>query len=227
VALRAGATKIATALAEAEPAFLNGPGPDGKDSLWKQHDQALGAALARWERDVAPKEAELLAFHLKSLGMADPHLTVPVYLTAEGPWPGAVTHYDDAGKGVCFVGLEETEGSQLYETVLHEVTHALDIAAGDASVLGELRKRLEAAGLSRRDRAMRDLPHTLMFVQAAESVRRVVATGHQDYGVVSAYYSRVPTAELVRGFWSDHLAGKLTLEEALDGIVAGVKPAQK
>jgi len=218
VALRDGASKLAQALVQAEPAF---------QELWKEHVQRTRAARARWAESVGPKEAELLAFHLASLGMSDPRLAIPVFLVAEAPWPGAVTHLDDQGRGVCFVGMEGTEGSQLHETVLHEVTHALDVAAGDASVLGELRKRLTAAGLTPRDPALRDVPHTLMFVQAAESVRRTVAPDHQDYGVVSAYYAREPTAELVRGFWTDHLAGKLTREEALDGIVTGVEPPPK
>ena len=34
-------------------------------------------------------------------------------------------------------------------------------------------------------------------------------------------------ATLVRGFWRDHLEGKLTREEALDGIVAGLAPVAK
>jgi hypothetical protein len=213
VAMRASAAKLAQALVQAEPGF---------QELWKEHAERTRAARARWEESVGPKEAELFAFHLASLGMSDPRLAIPVYLVAEAPYPGAVTHLDAQGRGVCFVGMAETEGSQLHETVLHEATHALDVAAGEASVLGQLRARLAAAGLSPMDREMRDVPHTLMFVQAAESVRRTVAPEHQDYGVVSAYYSRVPTAELVRGFWTDHLAGKLTREEALEGMLEGI-----
>jgi hypothetical protein len=222
VNLRAGGARIAAALALAEPAFLaREPGAE----TWSAHAASIAAARARWDEHVAPKERELLRYHLESLGMADPGLAIPVYLVAAAPQPGAVTHLDDQGRGVCFVSVGEksgTAGSQLFETVLHEATHALDVAS-QTSVLGDLRRALEAVGVGPRERAFRDLPHTLMFVQAAESVRRQVDPGHQDYGDVSGYYGRVPRSELVRGFWRDHLGGKLSRAEAVAGIVEGVK----
>ena len=215
--LRAGAAKLAQALVAAEPHF---------EALWKEHARIIADGRARWNERVGAREAELLAFHLASLGMRDPGLAIPVYLMAEAPWPGAVTHLDEEGRGVCFVAVKGEEGSQLLETVLHEVTHALDVAS-DEWVLNDLRGALAAAGIGRRDAAFRDLPHTLMFVQAAESIRRIVAPEHRDYGDVSGYYGRAPESELVRGFWRDHLEGKLSRAEAIAGIVAGHEPAPR
>jgi hypothetical protein len=216
VPLRAGARKLAAALVEAEPATAE---------LWEEHARRTSAARKRWEEVVGTEERELLAFHLASLGMREPGLAVPVYLVAEGSWPGAVTHLDDAGRGVCFVAVDTVPGSLFHETVLHEATHALDVAAGDESALGELRKKLEGAGRDPRDRAYHDLPHALMFVQAAESIRRVIDPAHVDYGEVEKVYQRMGAgAEAVRGFWRDHLDGKLARAEALDGIVASVLP---
>src|SRR5262245_3578795 len=141
--LREGAQKLAAALVQAEPAFAE---------LWKEHEKRTAAALDCWKARVEPKERELLAFHLASLGMRDPGVAIPVYLVAEASWPGAVTHYDDAGRGVCFVAVDPVPGTQLFETVLHEATHALDIAT-EESALGALRKALEAAGHGPRDKA--------------------------------------------------------------------------
>lgn len=217
--LRAGAQKLAAALEQAEPACAE---------LWKEHVQRTSAARGRWEEQVAAKERELLAFHLTSLGMRDPELAIPVYLVAEASWPGAVTHLDDAGRGVCFVAVDPLPGSLFFETVLHEATHALDVATNDESALGELRKRLEAAGHGQRERLYHDLPHALMFVQSAESIRRVIDAAHADYGEAEKVYARMgASAEAVRGYWRDHLDGKLPLAEALDGIVASVAPAPK
>jgi len=214
VPLRAGAQKLAAALVQGEPAFAD---------LWKEHEKRTSAARERWRAQVAPKERELLAFHLASLGMRDPRLAIPVYLVAEAPWPGAVTHLDDAGRGVCFVAVDPEPGTRLFETVLHEATHALDVATGDESALGALRKKLAAAGHGPGDEAYHDLPHTLMFVQAAESIRRVIDPAHVDYGESEKLYERMgASAEAVRGFWRDHLDGNLSLEPALDGIVASL-----
>ena len=83
---------------------------------------------------------------------------------------------------------------------------------------------MAAAGIDPRDRS-RDLPHALMFVQSAESIRRVIAPEHVDYGVVEGVYERFgTTAEEVRGAWVEHLEGALGCDEALASMVAAVAP---
>jgi hypothetical protein len=211
VELRTGAERLFAALKEAERPFY--------ETLWQSHEEALGAALGLLQPDFEQKLPACLAFHMEKLGMKDPGLQIPVYLVTEAPVPGAVTHRDGRGKGVCFVAVQGVERTQLYEIVLHEATHALDVATPGASALEELRAKLAAVGVGARERAMRDLPHTLMFVQAAESIRRTVDPAHEDYGEVSGYYAKIgKPAELVRGFWRDHLDGKSTRAEALDAI---------
>lgn len=217
VELRKGALAIAAALAEAEPAHAR---------LWPERAARIEAARQRWNEHVAPKERALLDFHLASLGLQDPGLALPVFLVGDAPWPGAVTVRGEDGRGVSFVGVSGLEGSQFFEIVLHEATHSLDLAAGENSAFAELRAALEQAGLDARDRRLRDLPHALMFVQSAESIRRVIDPAHVDYGEREGVYARIGAdAESMRGFWRDHLEGKLERAAALASIAAGSSAA--
>jgi hypothetical protein len=87
-------------------------------------------------------------------------------------------------------------------------------------VLPILRRKLIAAGIPQADRLFRDVPHTLMFVQAGETIRRVVDPAHKHYGDVYGYYAKVPRAtEAVRPAWEAHLRGELAQDAALDRIV--------
>jgi len=95
-------------------------------------------------------------------------------------------------------------------------------------VLEQLRARLEKQGYTRRHRELRDVPHTLMFVQAGETVRRLIDHAHQHYGVVAGYYPKVErVAAIELPIWKDHLDGKLTREQALERIITEVGPPAK
>jgi hypothetical protein len=89
------------------------------------------------------------------------------------------------------------------------------------SVLDRLRARLEKAGFTRRDREWRDVPHTLMFVQAGETIRRIVDPKHEHYGVTAKYYDKVRAiADVELAAWTAYLDGKTTREAALEKILA-------
>ena len=216
VELRARALELAAALVPAEEAFAE---------LWKERAPRLAAVRALWTERVGAKERALLDFHLASLGMTDPRLALPVYLVGEAPWPGALTVFDERRQGVSFVAASAGEGSTLLEIVLHEVTHSLDVACGERSALGELRARLPAPeGAARRG----DPAHVLMFVQSAESIRRVIDPDHHDYGDLEDVYARLGAGvEALRGAWGDHLAGRLTRAEAFDLYAESLAPAGK
>jgi hypothetical protein len=67
-----------------------------------------------------------------------------------------------------------------------------------------------------------DFVHTVMFVQAAGTVRRVLDPNHRDYGDVKGYYARVGrAAEVVVPAWRDYLDGRIDREAAVERIVAG------
>jgi hypothetical protein len=214
--------RLGRALAGAEAAFL--------EKVWPEHERRLEEAQDYLEEKFAPKEAACFAYMTKSLGIASTPMAIPLYLVAEAPWPQGVTHRREAGGGgVCFVGLNGVQGTQLLETILHESTHALDVAAeGQAGVLDDLRARLERVGYTRRNRELRDVPHTLMFVQAGETVRRLIDPEHKHYGEVAGYYPKVERiAAIELRIWRDHLDGKLTREQALEQIVSEVGPPAK
>jgi hypothetical protein len=153
--------------------------------------------------------------------MQDLHLEIPVYLVAEAPFPQAVTHRRRGGGGICFVGLSELKGLLLCETVLHEATHALDVATRDSgSVLVDLQERLRTAGFGPGTPAYRDVPHTVIFVQAGETVRRLLDSAHRHYGEVCGYYAKVPAAaEAVRAWWPPYLDGAIGHAEVVERIV--------
>jgi hypothetical protein len=88
-------------------------------------------------------------------------------------------------------------------------------------VLAELQRRLsQVPGTDPQE--VHDFVHTVMFVQAAGTVRRVLDPSHKDYGDVRGYYARVGrAATVVVPAWRGYLDGKSTREEALTKIVAG------
>lgn len=189
-------------------------------SIWPDHKSRLEALERRLQKGLGPNESKSFEFMVKHLGMVDPDITIPVYLIVDAPFPGAFTHRSWGGSAVCFVSSNGVEGSQLYETVLHEATHALDVGTFGKNVFAKLREKLGAAGLSRRDRGFRNVPHTLMFVHTAETVRRVIDPDHKHYGHVSGYYKKVPESTgAVLQNWIDYLDGKTTQDEALNRIV--------
>jgi hypothetical protein len=249
VALRAGALKLGAALEKAEPAFL--------EKVWPAHQKAIEEASTRIEKGFDGKEKECLADVAKHLGLPSPRRAIPVRLVYEAPFPGAVTHRKLGGGGVCFVSVKDVEGTLLLESVLHEATHALDVLArpapgetresddplgkgtkkrdadeddeedAESSVLDLLRARLEKAGFTRRDREWRDVPHTLMFVQAGETIRRLVDPKHVHYGIVAKYYDKMkPIADVELAAWTAYLDGKTTREEAVEKILGSVTAAR-
>jgi hypothetical protein len=212
-AIRERALAVATAYAALEPVFLA--------EVWPAHRKAAEEARARLSGSLAGKQEAVFADLAKGLGAPPFTGSVPVYLTAEGPWPGAVTHRKKGGGAVIFVAADAAQGTQFVEIVLHEATHAIDLAAGESSVLAELRKKLgQVPNASPKE--VHDFVHTVMFAQAGETVRRVLAPEHKDYGDVNGYYPKVPraTAAVVPA-WRAYLAGEITRDEAVRRIVAG------
>lgn len=212
VELRAGASALAEALATAEDYF--------QKSIWPEHERLILEVQRRILEALAPKEADCVSYLLQHLGPQDPKVSVPIYLVANMPFPGAETNIRPDGAAVCFVAVRGQDPLQLIETILHESTHALDVVWARGTVLDQLRRLLEEAGDTVRKEDLRYVPHTLMFVHAGETVRRLLDAKHRHYGDVSGYYQKVPrAAEAVRQPWIDYLDGKTTRDAALLRIV--------
>ena len=216
--LRRGALRLSAALEKSEPALMAEIWPEHQSEILHAQDEIAAAFRA--------KEAECLAYVEKHLALAQPDQPIRVRLVDRAPAPGAITQRDDQDRGVSFVAVHAVEGTQLFETILHEATHTLDLATKHGSVLDDLRARLEKAGYTRRDREWRDVPHTLMFVQAGETIRRIVDPKHEHYGTVAGYYAKVKSvADIERPLWTSYLDGKLERDAALEKIVAAVVSA--
>jgi hypothetical protein len=219
IPIREGTLRLVRAYSQIEPAFL-------KD-IWPRHRELIEQTRNVLTDKLLPKQAACFGYMVDRLGMQDPHLTIPVYLVAEAPAPGAVTHRRRGGGGVCFISADSGPAALLPEIVLHEAIHALDIATADQdTALQALRKALREAGLDPKDPLSRDVPHTLMFVMAGETVRHVLDPALQHYGDAAGYYAKVPAATAaVRPAWTEYLDGKLTRAAAVARIVAEtVKP---
>lgn len=211
VRIRAHALALAEAYAKVEQSY--------RADDWPKTEAALKDAAARLEKILISKSAAVYGHVQKSLGIGLP-AEVVVTLAPVAPFPGGFTLRTRGGP-VCVVGVNVPNDASLCEVVLHETLHALDTLAGaDNNALAELRQRLEAAGITAADAAYRDVPHTLIFVQAAASVRATLYPDHEDYGESNGYYAKAPEAvAAVRPAWERFLKGEIMRDEALNLIV--------
>lgn len=176
-----------------------------------------------------PKHREALAYMLRSLGIADPEIDVPTYLALDIHPPGASTYRSRSGP--VFVAstrelLSEGRFSDLEETLLHEVCHALDLASdGDDDVFSLMRSMLNERGVTRSDRRHHDVPHLVMFVQAEETMKRLYNANHVAYGdtqrgdIAPLYQREGEAAVIVRRVWGQYLDGDFEMQEAVRRIV--------
>ena len=190
------------------------------EKVWPAHQKASEEVAAGLRRDVLPKAPEIFADLSRHLDVPVPSRPISVYLVASSPFPRAFTHRSPDG-AVCIVALAGMAASEARESMVHEPVHALDIAGGEGDVLSKLEARLRAVpGASPQE--VHDFVHTLMFVQAAGTVRKILDPGHKDYGDTSGYYPKVPRATaVVRPAWEAYLRGEISRDAALDRIVAG------
>lgn len=207
IPIRAAALPYAEALAAVEPQFLT--------QTWPAHRNAIERARQTWQTLVGEKESDCLADIRRAFGMRDSALQIPIYLVMLAPRPHAVTLRRRGGPA-CFVSCTEFQGTQFVEAVLHEAIHALETVTDDPDqVLSRLRARLVGAD----PQVLRDLPHTLMFAQAAATVSKRIDPKHIPYGESSSYYRRVaPVGEPAAAIWKAHLGGDKSLSETLDTL---------
>lgn len=218
VRVREGVTRLAAVYRPLEKAFL--------EKVWPGHRVSAEKAAALLGQTLLPHSSEVFSDLSLRLGVPKPAEPIPVYLVNSAPFPRAMT-FRARGKGVCVIALIDETPSVAAEMTLHESIHALDEAAGETSVFADLRRRLsQVPGASPQE--AHDFVHTVMFAQAAATVRRVFDPAHKDYGDTSAYYPKVPrAAAVVVPAWKDYNEGKITREAAMERIIAGFGEKEK
>ena len=212
---------MATAMESAWPTF--------QKQVWPDRRKQLEEVKARLERDFMPKHRRAFAYMLRSLGIPDPEIDVPTYLAVDIHPPGATTYRTHTVP--VFVAstqelLSEGRFSDLEETLLHEVCHALDLASdGDQDVFSLMRKSLEEHGVQRGDPRHHDVPHLVMFVQAEETMKRIYNADHVAYGdtrrgdIAPLYERSGEAAVIVRRVWREYLDAEIDLRAAVQRIV--------
>lgn len=214
IRLREGVVPLAAAYGKLEKPFL--------ETVWPGHREIAERAALTLRRDLLPKASAVYADVAAHLGIPVPSGPFTVFLVAEGPFPGGVTYPVHGGGAVSVVAANAAEGSAWLEIIVHETLHAIDV--GTDSVLDELRGRLGKLTPAPSPREIHDFVHTVMFVQAAGSVRKVIDPAHKDYGDVNGYYPKVPrAATVVVPAWRAYLAGEISREAAVTRIVEGFK----
>src|SRR5262245_27556058 len=222
VRIRDAAIRYAKAIEAFEPAFLK--------NVWPRHKQVVERAAAYIAKEFEPKEQECFDYLTSRLGMEDSQSQVPIYLVAESPWPGGFTFWGETRKGTCVSSIESYQGSALFETLLHEAIHALDMETkGKGNVLADIENRLLKAGLGESDLALRHGPHLLVFIQSAETVRRLIDPSHRAYGErEQGVYARLKSlSDIELPAWTAHLDGKISREDAVDRISEGLVKVSK
>lgn len=219
ISIRDDAVRLATALQERMPGFTR--------EVWPERKAELDRRIAFLEAEFMPRHREALAYMMESLGIPDPGMTVPVFLVNATNPPGAMTYQMWGGGAACVIDVNAGGADELLlEVVLHESCHALDDASRDAgSAFATLRALLEERGLTPADNDWHAVPHTLMFVQAEETMRRLFDPDHVGYGEATTLYERTGApAAVEREVWPRYLDGELTREEALRDIVDTLYP---
>lgn len=200
------------AMAKENPADLSAQALRSLDS----RKQAIETAFKKYPT--------LVASAVASLEISNPTATVPVVIVSAMPSPGAATFRDSQGRSVSVIGAGSLEGSDLIETVLHELLHAVDaMSSKDQTGLNRLRGALTDAGVAARTAA--DCVHAVIFAQAAASVRRVADSAHTPVGArPSGPYSRMskPAQDAV-AIWTAHCNGTIDTPTAIARIVAAAK----
>lgn len=206
---------LAKTLEAAEPWFL--------ETVWPEHARTLAAATDTLQELLLPREDACFHSVTAALAMGHPVVVIPVYLVAQAPPPGGVTLRGPTG-AVSMVGVDGITGFDLVEVVLHEAIHALDVAtAQEPTVLQRLRQSLQEGGVPRTDPRYRDIPHAVIFLQAAATVREVLDPEHRDYGETHGAYDRMKkTLAVVRPLWEARLEGSVPVEVAIRRIVKEV-----
>ena len=208
-------TLLLPALEKAWPSYSGGQAA--------RDEQEVRARMEWWAATIAPRLQPALTWLGEVVGITAPAAAVPVRLVPTMPGKGAATFRTRQG-ALIVAGTSRYQGSAFVEVILHEMLHAWEVVAPDS--LGSLvRQRLETAGAE--VETQRQIPHTLIFLLAAEGTKRFIDPEHVPVGEQYGAYCRgleryrAPIEPLLR----EHLEGQLDRGAFIDRLVALFAPA--
>lgn len=219
VPLREKAVQLAKAMNAIEASFM-------KD-IWPRHKMNLEKSLARINKAFASQEAACISFIAKSLDFNASPVQLSFYLVAQAPALDSVTYFLRGGDQISVVAAPPEAGLWNDVVILYEGAHVLRYKTTKGNAVTDLSERLQKAGVA--DEQTQDTINTLLFAQAAETVRRILDPSHKSLPKNATVEARFPLmSSVVRPAWTKYLDGQLSREAALNQIVDGLpKPNRK
>jgi hypothetical protein len=198
---------LRTALITAAPVY--------RRHFWPAHDAANRAWIANAESLVRQHGAKIAAKVAAPYGETWPTEAIDIDLSVSAGPVGAYTTYpphatiSSMDKG--------NQGIHSLEIVFHETTHQWG---------RRLSEIIRESATKRGKTVPRDLWHAVLFYNSGEVIRRVLADAgvpYTLYGHPGVYTDLCGAGcyEKVKAAWDARLDGRATMEEALDGLVAG------
>ncbi|MBX3112438.1 MAG: hypothetical protein KF857_10555 [Fimbriimonadaceae bacterium] len=187
---------------------------------WKADQARLTKAQDAWMA-ARPKLDAAYAFLESKLGVTKPPASVDVLLVPRLEGAGGIT-LRTPGQPLVVVGCNRFEGADFVEVVVHETLHAYDTAT-TVGLFRQVREEMRSAQVPQ-PRA-EQVVHLLVFLHAAEAVRRAIDPGHRDVGETFGIYAkglerdRKAVAPALAAYWS----GKTDLATCAKQIAAACK----
>ena len=202
------------ALAEASPAYMK--------NTWPINKELLLEAKNKLDTTLKERGSELLEYITDKLGMISDQRPLRIYLNIDAFLPGGSTCSARGVGVVSFVNINNVSDARMIEVVLHEAIHALDLRSRDQpTILNLIREKLIETGIRPNNPLFRDLPHAVVFVQAAEAVRRILHYPSQEFQYDNAFFKK--TSQVVKEVpskWKAYLDGSMSREEIIDAVAA-------
>ncbi|MDB4938711.1 MAG: hypothetical protein JWP87_5683 [Labilithrix sp.] len=213
VQFRAGAMRLARAMATNEATYRKGP--------YRLHADAIGIAANDLATHLVPREADILRAIEADMALPGGARPIVVTLVSDAPYPG-IFAADQRGRVMAsFVRVRGLDGNALVETVLHESLHALDeMTVRESTAMNMLRAALAKRGIDAENSNAEMAINTVTFAEAASLVRRFIDPKYRPLGESGFYTLYAPAPAIVEA-WTRHVDGE-ALDATADAIANAV-----
>jgi hypothetical protein len=213
VQFRAGALRLARAMAAVEATYRKGP--------YRVHSDAISAAAKELATRLVPHEAEIVKAIESEMALPNGARPIVITLVNDAPYPGIFAADQRGHVMASFVRVRGLEGNALVETVLHESLHALDeMSVRDATAMNTLRAALAKEGIEAENSNTEMAIDTVTFAEAASLVRRFVDPQHRALGESGFYTLYAPAPAIVEA-WTKYVGGG-PLDATADAVAKAV-----